>query len=155
MDYKVNILNRELETQEGPFSEIQGLHFAMLNDRQALFDYNQYFIDLEINPIDFKIFLRLNKHFIENLIKANGLKTSEIVYQNTNGHILMDSQLLFLFVAFANPDMLIYFNSLLIDIINDGVGYSNSFVMNIASDRLPTKVLNEIIKERENATGDE
>ena len=94
----------------------------------------------------------MNKHFIETLAKASGKKTSELFFQNTNGHILVEAELAFIFLAFVNPDMFLYFNGLLTDAISDGVAYSHSYIYSLAAQRLPSEVLNDIIKERKNDT---
>lgn len=94
--------------------------------------------------------MRVNKHFIETLAKSNDKKTSELFFQNTNGHILVSAELVFIFLAFVNPEMFLYFNSLLTDVITDGVAYSNGFVYSMAANRIPSDVLSDLIKEREN-----
>lgn len=154
MDYKTNILNNELETKDRLLVEINGLYFGVLGENKVLFDYTAYFTENNITPIDYKVFLRYNKHYIETLIKPHNLSTAEIIYQNTNGHILIAAQLVFLFLAFADPEMLLYFNGLLTEVINDGITHSNGFLYSMAAERLPTDTLKDIIKERENGTGD-
>lgn len=48
--------------------------------------------------------------------------------------------------------MFLYFNELLTDAINDGVAYSHSYIYSLAAQRLPSEVLNDIIKKRKNDT---
>lgn len=150
MDYKINTLSKELDTKENMLPEIFGLHFGIIGEDKAVFDYTAYFEENELQYMDYKIFMRMNKHFIENLIKPSGKRTSELFYQNTNGHILVAAELVFLFLAFANPEMCLYFNNIITDAISDGVAYSNGFLYSMAAQRLPSDVLNEIIKERQN-----
>lgn len=152
MDYKTNILANELEITETLLPEIAGLHFGILGEDKAVFDYTQYFEENNLQPIDYKIFMRANKHFIEILTKQTNKNTTEVFYQNPNGHILVAAELVFLFLAFANPDMCLYFNGLISDVISDGVAYSNGFIFSMAAQRLPTDVLHDIIKERQNDT---
>lgn len=150
MDYKTNILSKELETKENILPEILGLHFGIMGEEKAVFDYTAYFEENELQHIDYKVFMRVNKHFIETLIAPSGKKTSELFYQNTNGHILVAAELVFLFLAFANPEMCLYFNNIITDAVSDGVAYSNGFLYSMAAQRLPSEALNEIIKERQN-----
>lgn len=150
MDYKTNILSKELETKENMLPEISGLHFGILGEDKAVFDYTAYFEENGLQLIDYKMFMRLNKHFIEILAKPSGKKTSELFYQNTNGHILVAAELAFLFLAFANPELCLYFNGIVADAISDGVAYSNGFLYSMAAQRLPSDVLNDIIKEQQN-----
>lgn len=156
MDYKTNVLTNELEVKDELLIEIEGLKFGVLGENKVVFDYTAYFLENNLNPIDYKTFLRYNKHYIETLIRPNGLKTSEIAYQNTDGHILIASELVFLFLAFADPNLLIYFNALLSDVIQNGIAHSNGFLFTMANQRLSTNILQDIIKERENEpTGSE
>lgn len=156
MDYKTTTLIKELETTENLLPEIQGLYFGSIGEDKVVFDYTTYFEENKLQYIDYKVFMRANKHFIESLIKASQKKTSELFYQNANGHILVAAELVFVFLAFANPEMCVYFNSLIADAISYGVAYSNGFLYSMAAQRLPSEALNEIINERKNdATGTE
>lgn len=152
MDYKTNILSKELETKETLLPEIHGLYFGIMGEDKAVFDYTAYFEENQLQYIDYKVFMRMNKHFIETLIKPSSKNTSELFYQNSNGHILVDAELAFLFLAFVNPEMMLYFNGIIMDAISSGVAYSNGFLYSMAAQRLPSDTLNEIIKERENDT---
>lgn len=156
MDYKTNILTEELKTDVDLLPELAGLHFGIVGEKKALFDYTAYVAENELPSIDYKVFMRTCKCFIEVLAKNAGKQTSELFYQNTNGHILIAAELAFLCIAFINPEMCVYFNSLLTDAISEGVAYSNGFMFSMAAERLPSDVLSDIIKERENdAAGNE
>lgn len=148
MDFKTNTLTKELEVNESLLPEITGLLFGSLREEQVVFDYTAYLEANQLEMIDYKTFMRTNKHYIENIIKMNGHKTSDLFYQNTNGHILVASELVFLFLAFVNPEMCMYFNNLIGDVLTSGVAYSDGFAYSMAADRVPTDVLQEIIKER-------
>lgn len=156
MDYKTTILKQRITTDETLLPEIADLHFGFLGEKKAVFDYTAYLESNKLPAIDHRVFLRANKQFIETLAKAADKKTSELFYQNTDGHILVDAELAFVFIAYVNPEMFLYFNSLLVDAITDGVAYSHGFIFSMAANRLPSEVLSDIIKERENdATGSE
>ena len=150
MDYKTTILKEEVKTDEILLPEISDLNFGFLGEGKAVFDYTAYIETNKLPAIDYKVFMRANRHFIETLAKSYKKKTSELFYQNANGHILVAAELAFVFLAFVNPEMFLYFNGLLTDVITDGVAYSHGFIFSMAANRLPSDVLNEIIKEREN-----
>ncbi len=150
MDYKTNILKEKITTDETLLPEVADLHFGFLSDNKAVFDYTAYLEANELPALDYRVFMRANKHFIETLAKSSNKKTSELFYQNTDGHILVDADLAFVFMAYVNPDMFLYFNGLLADVITDGVAYSHGFIFSMAANRLPSDVLSDIIKEREN-----
>lgn len=156
MDYKTNVLTEELKTDVDLLPELSGLHFGIVGESRALFDYTAYLEENNIQPIDYRIFMRVCKPFIEALAKNAGKKTSELFFQNTNGHILIAAELAFICTAFVNPEMCVYFNSLLTDAISDGVAYSHGFMYSMAAERIPSEVLGDIIKERQNDnSGDE
>lgn len=156
MDYKTNVLNKEVKVADEILGEVAGLFFGTLSNDQVVFDYTAYFEQNELEPIDYKVFMRTNKRYIELLAKVKGRNTSDLFFQNKNGHILVAAELVFVFLAFSNPEMLIYFNALVSDVVASGVAYSDSFIYAAASERLPTEVLAEIIKKRlkENEEGD-
>lgn len=155
MDYKTTILNNGVEVKDAWLADIPGLYFGALSEDKAVFDYTTYIEENKLPESDYKVFMRLNRHFIEPLAKLSGRKTSELFYQNTDGHILIASELVFLCLAFVNSELLGYFNALVSDAITDGVAYSSGFVYSMAAHRLPSDILNEIIKERQNdTTGD-
>lgn len=152
MDYKTTILKEEVRTEEILLPEIQDLNFGFLGEGMAVFDYTAYIETNNLPAIDYKVFMRTNKHFIETLAKYYKKKTSKLFFQNANGHILVAAELAFVFLTFVNPEMFLYFNGLLTDVITDGVAFSHGFIFNMAANRLPSEVLSEIIQERENDT---
>lgn len=148
MDYKTTFLQTEVQADEILLPEIENLYFGILDQNRAVFDYTSYIEANNLPVIDYKAFMRMNRHYIEALIKPTGLKTSELFYQNTNNHILVAAELVFLFLAFINPELCVYFNSLLAEAISDGVAYSHGFLYSMIAQKLPSEVLTEIIKER-------
>ncbi len=152
MDYKTNILKKELKTDEILLPEIEGLTFGLLDEDSAVFDYTAYIENNSLTPVDYKVFMRINKYFISSLAKSANKSTSELFFENTNGHILVAAELTFLFLAFVNPELCSYFNSLLTDVISNGVAYSHGFIYSLAAEKIPNEVMMDIIKERENDT---
>lgn len=152
MDYKTNILKKELKTDEILLPEIEGLTFGLMDEDTAVFDYTAYIENNSLPTVDYKVFMRTNRHFIESLAKSVGKSTTELFFQNTNGHILIAAELTFLCLAFINPELCSYFNSLLTDVITNGVAYSHGFIYSLAAEKIPSEVMQDIIKERENDT---
>lgn len=149
MDYKTNILHQEVKTEDNLLPDIPDLHFGVLGENRFVFDYTEYIEANQLDTVDYKSFMRANKRFIEILAQSVGKSTTELFYQNTNGHILVASELVYIFLAYVNPIMLIYFNSLLNDALTDGMAFSHGFIYSMAANRLPSDVLTDIIRERE------
>lgn len=154
MDYRTNILTTGVEANMTLLPDINGLYFGVLGGDMTVFDYTRYFEETKLEPIDYKVFMRSNKRNIELLMKQIGKTPNDTFYKNTDGHILVASQLVYTFLAQANTELMFYFNDLLHEILTDGVAYSNGFVYELAADKLPDSVLQDIIKSRKNDQSD-
>ena len=77
-----------------------------------------------------------------------GLNVGELFFQNTDGHILINKDLAILFLQFANPDVCTYFNSMIWELLENGVAFSDGLVATLAATRVPNEVLQEIIDTR-------
>lgn len=132
------------------FPEIRGLFFGYTEDGRAVFDYTAY---VEANELqtDYKSFMRLNKHFIEPLAEEEELSTSQLFFQNTDGHILIDGKLAVICLMFSDPKLLIYFTGILEKAMTDGIAYCHSYLYALASE-MPLEMLKDIIKESEDDT---
>lgn len=148
MDYKTNILTKQVTADTDLLPEINGLHFAIMGEGRAVFDYTAYFTENEAEFIDHKVFMRMNRRYIEAVAESRGRKTTELFYQDAAGHILADASLVFIFLAFAQKDLCVYFNDILADALSEGVAYSTGFVYSMAAKRLPDDVLRDIITNR-------
>ena len=149
MDYKINVLQRAVETNDALIDDFSDLLFGTAPDGTPVFDATEYCSraesDLQFNV---RTFMRTCKPFIEGFIVAGELEPSKLFYQNLDGHALIHEQLTYLFLSFTNKVWLIYFNSLLSDVINNGVAYSDSFLLKQAMQRIPSDILERIIESR-------
>jgi hypothetical protein len=152
MDYRTNILSQQIEVKEVLLPEITGLYFGVLGKDNVVFDYTTYLTENNRTEPDYKTFMRVNKHFIEALASTANRPTSDLFYQNVDGHILVASELVFLCLAFVDTELLRYFNDLVSDALSEGIAYSNGFIYSMAANRLPNDVLKDIIRENENDT---
>lgn len=148
MDYKTTALKKELEVTDQLIPEINGLYFVSVGEDSTLFDYTAFFQENEIDFIDHKVFMRIAKRWIEAISKQRGIATAEMFYQNKNGHILVASDLLILFLGFASADLYAYFTDLVLEALQNGVAYSNGLIFHLAAKKLPSDVLQQIIDSR-------
>lgn len=148
MDYKITVLPGQVRIEEEMMAEIPGLKFGVLQNGVAVFDSTSYIEENNLPNVDCKTFMRLNKSYIEHLAKASNRLTSELFYQNADGHILIAYELVILYLSFANPALYVYFTRIIMEAMDKGVAYTNSFVYEIASLHLPSEVLRDIIDER-------
>lgn len=152
MDYKVTTLKDQLECSEQALPDFPTLLFGTVPNGPLVFDSTAFYEANNIAEIDYKIFQRINKRYIEGFINNTELKASDLFFINHDQHILMNHELTFLFLAFAEPTLAAYFNGLIGEIMANGVAYSDGFVLSMASQRIPTEVLQQIINNRNNAS---
>lgn len=148
MDYKTTYLKDNLKETEELFPELTGLEFSSVSQGQVVFDATHYAETNDLENIDYKSFSRLCKGMIRTIAEHYSRKTSELFYITPDNHVWISSELVFLYIAFCNPEMLLYFNNLVGDVISDGVAYSDGFAYSLAENRLPNDVLQELMKQR-------
>ena len=149
MDYKISVLPQAIELKDSLIEDFSDLLFGTTPDGTPVFDATEYCNRMETeSQFNARVFMRNCKPFIEGFIKAGELDPSKMFYQNTDGHSLIHEQLVYLFLMFTSNVWLIYFNSLISDVINTGVAYSDSFLLKQAIQRIPSDVMEKIIETR-------
>ena len=149
MDYKISVLPQAIELKDSLIEDFSDLLFGTTPDGTPVFDATEYCNRVETeSQFNARVFMRNCKPFIEGFIKACELDPSKMFYQNTDGHSLIHEQLVYLFLMFTSNVWLIYFNSLISDVINTGVAYSDSFLLKQAIQRIPSDVMEKIIETR-------
>lgn len=149
MDYKISVLPQAIELKDSLIEDFSDLLFGTTPDGTPVFDATEYCNRVETeSQFNARVFMRNCKPFIEGFIKAGELDPSKMFYQNTDGHSLIHEQLVYLFLMFTSNVWLIYFNSLISDVINIGVAYSDSFLLKQAIQRIPSDVMEKIIETR-------
>lgn len=154
MDYKTTTLDTQLECKEQFIPAFPELQFGNISEDLMVFDSTAFYIKRNIEEIDYRIFQRANKKYIESFIQYGDSKQSELFFLNKDGHILMNKELTFLFLAFAEPMLATYFNGLLGDIMTNGMAFSDGYIMALVSQRIPNDYLQQIINDRNNAPQD-
>lgn len=154
MDYKVTTLKDQLECSEQALPDFPTLLFGTVPNGPLVFDSTAFYEANNIAEIDYKTFQRINKRYIEGFINNTELKVSDLFFINHDQHILMNHELTFLFLAFAEPSLAAYFNGLIGELMANGVAYSDGFMLSLASQRIPTDMLQQIINNRNNASQD-
>lgn len=149
MDYKITALPNSIELKDPLIEDFSDLLFGTAPDGTPVFDATEYFNRTDENSqFNVRLFMRTCKPFIEGFITAGELDPGKMFYQNPDGHALIHEQLTYLFLSFTNKIWLIYFNSLLSDVITNGVAYSDSFLLKQTIQRVPSDVLEKIIESR-------
>jgi hypothetical protein len=152
MDYKTNKIDKLVKCDKIMVSEFPTLKYGVIPGTELeVFDSTNYYLENELEELDYKVFQRMNKRYIQAFIEADELDPSTLFYINKDGHILMHHELTFLFLSFATPIIAAYFNGVIGELMANGFVLSDSFVCSLASERIPTEILQEIIKDRSHA----
>ena len=150
MDYTLNYLAKDIQcTGDALRESFESVKFGMVDDVEV-FDATECCALSEIEPVDYKVFSRVNKRYIETLIDAGMADRKELFYMNPNGHLLINSCLTIIYLAFIDKDIFLYFWSMLNEVVYNGIALSDSFLANLVMNRIPNHTLEEIIKIRNN-----
>ena len=148
MDYKTTSLTKAIKTEEQLVTEIPQLLFGSTEDGLPVFDATAFCEDVGIEGFNHKTFMRVCKPFIEGYVKNLKLNIAKLFYTNPDGHVLIAAELMNLFLSYADPRLLAYFDTILRDALENGVAYSLGFAIQSAAERVPTEILEDIIKQR-------
>ncbi len=149
MDYKLNKLSNEVVCDTILYNDFPQLMFGKLKNDRMVFDATAYAAATQMEDVSYQVFSRINKRYIEAILKMEQAERGLLFFENTDGHILMDISLSYLYLGFINPDIYIYFNVIIGDAIENGMAFSDGFAVTLAMERLPINILNEIIKVKQ------
>lgn len=126
---------------EQAFPEFPELLFGATTDNGSVFDATSYLLK---NPLTVDDFLQTCGFQIEALIKSYELDENKCFFINTDGHILIDGSLVYLFLSFVEPDFLAYMCDRCHDLFTDGIAVSDSYLLEHACVRLDRESINMI-----------
>lgn len=130
-----------IKCNELAFLEFPDLLFGTTTDNGSVFDATSY---LQNKPLTVDDFLQTCGFQIQTLIKSYELDENKCLFINTDGHILIDGSLVYLFLSFVEPDFLAYMCDRCHDLFNDGVAVSDSYLLEHAFIRLDKESINMI-----------
>ena len=148
MNYKLNILQSKVDCNQQLIKDMPSIFFGNLDDTTLVFDSTMYYEVSGIDAIDHNAFARTNRRHIEKLAESLGMKLTELFYQNTDGHILIHENLVILFVMSVNLDAYMYLYQMMADLLYHGMAFGDTFITSMAMQRIPTDLLEEVVKNR-------
>ena len=152
MGYKINILQKEVSCNEIALQDIPLLKFGLI-DTTIVFDATAYCNAIK-TKFDMKLFSKVQKMQIQIIAQAQEVSIGNLFYENKNGHALINKELVFVFLAYVNPEMLAYFNQIVSDAITEGVALSDGYIASIINAKVPNEVLKNILESRMNGQKD-
>lgn len=147
MDYRINNIDKSVICEEQIIQDIPSLLFTEI-EGVVVFDATGFCLTNNLDEFDFRTFSRINKVYIEALVKETGLDKTKLFFTEKGKHTLVVQDLVFMFLAFVDSGICSYFNNILADAITNGVAFSDGFAVQLASQRIPTDILKEIINKR-------
>lgn len=126
---------------EQAFPEFPHLLFGDNTDKSIqYFDASEYLNKSGLNLYSAEDFLTAYSHPIGALVNAYELDPKKVCIENTEGHILIDSSLVYLFISYTNSDFLAYINSRIDELLRDGIAISDHHLLKMAKERIPDEV---------------
>lgn len=130
-----------IKCTEQAFSEFPHLLIGETTDRSIkYFDASQYFNKSGLTHYSAEDFLSNYFHPISALINAYELDKNRVCIENLEGHLLIDSSLIYLFLSYTNPDFLAYLNDRIDEMMTHGFCVSDSYLYQHAKNRLMPEV---------------
>lgn len=130
---------------EQAFPEFPDLLFGTSIDKSIqYFDASDYLKKLGVAP-HYKVedFLHNYFHPISALITAYELDKNRVCILTPDGHTLLDSNLVYLFISYTNPDFLAHLNDRAHELFTTGICVSDTYLYRMAKLRLTPEIFNE------------
>ena len=149
MDFKLNILDSRVVCDKSYVEDFPDVLFGETKTKNVLFDSTHYLMQKNMDNVDWRVFSRTLKPYIEQIAKTFELNRNLLFFLNKDGHILMQKELLWLFLAFADSNIFVYFYQLIGSAIEDGIAFSDGFAVRLASSRIPAEILRQMSESNE------
>lgn len=137
-----------LECNEQAFPEFPDLLFGTSIDSSIFFDATLY-IQKKHPSLKTNDFFHHFQFQIKSLGDVYQIADADICKLNTEGHILIDSRLVYLFISFVEPDFLAYICERITDMFVTGICVSDTQILNMAKRRLSKEILEKVIENEQ------
>lgn len=132
---------------EHSFPEFPDLLFGVTVEGISVFDATDYLQKAKPSA-SIADFFEQYKAPILALVDAYNIKEDEVCMVAPNKHFIVDGSLVYLFIAFVQPDFLAYICDRMQQLFNDGFCVSDSYLYGFAKQRLSKEVLQKMIDEQ-------
>lgn len=137
----INVTCKEARLPEFPV-----LMFGTHIDGSLLFDATNYLSSQYPKSLSVQGFFKAFEHSINSIATTLQISESQLVYINQDGHHLLDSCLLWPFIAYCDPKFCVYIADMLDELFSNGFVVSDSNLVRLCL-RLPADVLKKIADE--------
>lgn len=140
MDFKLNHLQKTVMCEEVGIPDLPALRFGHLEDGTLVFNASEY-LKQNGKELDYREFSRAMRFWIEQMAKGYGISTANIFFANPDGSELYHEILVYLFMMYLDPAIIMYFNNMIDDLMTNGMAFSDSFILELATTRLPAEMI--------------
>lgn len=131
-----------IQCSEQAFPEFPDLLFGTSIDKRIqYFDATDYLQKQGLSMYSVEDFLSAYYHPISALVSAYELEKNKVCIYNVEGHTLLDSNLVYLFISYLNPDFLAHLNDRAHELFRTGFCVSDSYLYRMAKTRLMPEIL--------------
>lgn len=132
-----------IQCTEQAFPEFPDLLFGDSIDKcTQYFDATDYLNKQGLSMYSADDFLSAYFHPISALVTAYELDKNKVCIYNVEGHTLLDSNLVYLFISYTNPDFLAHLNDRAHEFFTYGFCVSDSYLYRMAKARLTPEIFN-------------
>lgn len=126
---------------EQAFPEFPHLLIGEATDKSInYFDATAYLQKSGLTLYSAEDFFSNYAHPISALVTAYELDKNRVCVQNLEGHLLIDSSLIYLFISYTNPDFLAHINDRIDELLTRGFCVSDAYLYQNAKERLTPEV---------------
>ncbi len=133
----------KLQCKEQSFPEFPNLLFGQSESGRPYFDATHYLSKMT-EPTPIQPFFNQYRYQIKSLCDTYEIQPDQVCLINEEGHYLIDGTLLFLFIAFVEPDFLAYMCDRIFELFAHGVTVSDTYLVSAARTRLSRTILSAI-----------
>lgn len=139
LKYTGKVINIKFTEQLIP--EFPNLLFGRQNEQGRVYFDATSFIKSKGLSLSVDQFLKEYDSTINAIISTAHLNEAEMCYINTEGHIAIDSSLVYLFISFVEPRFLLYMFDRMDELFSRGFAVSDTYLLHHSRNRIPQEVL--------------
>lgn len=148
MNYKINNITKPIQCDEPVLPEFGSLLGGTTPDNVSVFDATAFCKTEGFNDCSATLFTKINRIYIERMIESGELNPSSIFYVTSEGHLLINQSLVYIFLMSISPAVFEYFFSIINDVMRSGMAFSDGYLINLIQSKVPTEYLKQIIESR-------
>lgn len=146
MAIKIPGKQTQITPTEHSFPEFPDMLFGTTAEGISVFDASDYLQRHKESASIADFFLQYEAP-IKALVEAYDIKDDDVCILSKESHYLIDSSLIYLFIAFVQPDFLAYICDRMQEMFSSGFCVSDSYLLGKTQQRLSAEVIQAMINE--------